>query len=58
MFAGAGSSSVQKQAYVPVVSRETCNQQTYYNGAVTINMMCAGYEDGKTDTCLVLMKQN
>lgn len=50
---GTGGNQFQKQAFVPIISRETCNEQTYHNGTVSVNMLCAGYEEGGTDACQV-----
>ena len=36
---------------VPFVSRETCNLRVAYDGEVSENMICAGYELGGRDSC-------
>ncbi len=36
---------------VPMVDREKCNQPVSYNGKVTDNMFCAGYDEGIKDAC-------
>jgi secreted trypsin-like serine protease len=40
-----------RQVFVPLVSRERCNAQESYDGAVTDTMICAGLEEGGKDTC-------
>lgn len=40
-----------QQAQLPVVEREVCNSPTAYNGGVTTNMLCAGYDEGGLDSC-------
>lgn len=36
---------------VPVVSRDDCNDRVSYNGAITANMICAGWQHGGADSC-------
>ncbi|XP_078074126.1 uncharacterized protein LOC144497169 isoform X2 [Mustelus asterias] len=43
-------SQILLKAPVPVLSHETC-QSHYSEQNLTEYMMCAGYEEGKTDTC-------
>ena len=40
-----------KQVSVPIVSNADCNDPVSYNGAVTANMMCAGFSEGGKDSC-------
>jgi trypsin len=40
-----------RQVFVPLVSREQCNEPQSYDGAVTDTMICAGLEQGGKDTC-------
>lgn len=59
MVAGWGrlsSSSVQKPmalhaVTVPIWSRERCLNSGYDSGKISENMMCAGYAQGKKDSC-------
>jgi trypsin len=39
------------KATVPYVANEKCNEPNAYNGAVMPSMMCAGYQEGGTDSC-------
>ena len=39
-----------RQVTVPIVSNETC-QEAYINETITDDMICAGYEEGKKDSC-------
>jgi uncharacterized protein YkwD len=40
-----------QQVTVPIVSNETCNSPQSYNGAITDNMLCAGFATGGFDSC-------
>ena len=42
-----------KQAAMPVVDIDHCNETEYLNGRTTDNMICAGYEEGGIDSCQV-----
>ncbi|XP_019619960.1 PREDICTED: CUB and sushi domain-containing protein 1-like [Branchiostoma belcheri] len=49
---GTGFDDILKQARVPVVSRQDCNNAYSGRGSViSENMMCAGYPEGGHDTC-------
>ncbi len=51
-FYGSGvGSDVLREVDVPLVSNATCNGPFVYDGDVTGNMICAGFEDGGKDTC-------
>ncbi|XP_067842881.1 plasma kallikrein-like [Heptranchias perlo] len=43
-------SQVLLKAHVPLINHETC-QSRYSEYKITEHMICAGYEEGKTDTC-------
>jgi secreted trypsin-like serine protease len=43
-------SDVLRQAELPIVSNEVCNQS--YDDDVTETMLCAGYQDGGIDACV------
>lgn len=36
---------------VPIIDNSACNDSNHYNGAITSNMLCAGYDVGGYDTC-------
>merc|ERR1712121_262500 len=40
-----------QEVYVPIIDTEVCNRQSWYNGAITDNMFCAGYPEGGQDSC-------
>nr|XP_032655848.1 transmembrane protease serine 5-like [Chelonoidis abingdonii] len=42
-----------KEAIVPLISTKKCNSSCVYFGELTPRMLCAGYLDGKVDTCQV-----
>jgi len=48
---GGFTSSVLQEAEVPIISRSRCNQPTSYDGAITRNMLCAGFFGGGIDSC-------
>ena len=52
--AGGGSPDVLQQVMVPTINRNTCNEADWYDGEITENMVCAGYEEGGKDSCQVL----
>jgi hypothetical protein len=45
---GGFSSSILKEAVVPVINRNVCNSRI---GGVTARMLCAGYASGGIDSC-------
>merc|ERR1712142_8506 len=40
-----------QEVMVPIIDTKTCNARLWYNGEVTDNMICAGYEQGGKDSC-------
>jgi secreted trypsin-like serine protease len=48
---GGSSPDTLHQVQVPLISNATCNAPDYYDGAITVNMLCAGYEQGVKDAC-------
>jgi hypothetical protein len=48
---GGAASNKLLEVDVPIVSNATCNAPASYNGAVTENMLCAGFAEGGKDAC-------
>lgn len=48
---GASFPDELRQVTVPLVSNPTCNAPNSYNGAITDNMLCAGFAQGGKDSC-------
>lgn len=42
-----------QEAEVQLIDTRTCNQRDWYNGHVSDNMICAGFDKGGVDTCQV-----
>ena len=48
---GGSTSNVLMEVSVPVVSNTGCNAADSYDGQITANMLCAGYDAGGKDAC-------
>lgn len=40
-----------REVQVPIILNTLCNDVSHYNGQITSNMMCAGFEAGGKDSC-------
>jgi secreted trypsin-like serine protease len=40
-----------REVRLPLVSMQNCNDRNSYDGAITRNMLCAGFDQGGKDTC-------
>ncbi len=40
-----------REVSVPIISNSVCNNASHYNGEITANMLCAGFDAGGKDSC-------
>ncbi|KAK9400384.1 proline-rich extensin-like EPR1 [Crotalus adamanteus] len=45
------TSDVLQEAKLNILDTQKCNSSDWYNGAMSPNTLCAGYEEGGLDTC-------
>nr|XP_033791767.1 transmembrane protease serine 12 isoform X2 [Geotrypetes seraphini] len=48
---GGQESQILQEAQLKILPFTVCNKTGWYNGMLTSNMICAGYETGGIDTC-------
>lgn len=59
LVSGWGNTSTVGSAYptdlykvvLPVIDNSVCNDSSHYNGSITNNMLCAGFDAGGYDSC-------
>jgi len=39
------------EVQVPIIANSVCNNASHYNGSITSNMLCAGFDAGGHDSC-------
>lgn len=47
------TSDVLKEVAVPIMSNKECRMTSYGQKRITDNMLCAGFPEGKKDSCQV-----
>jgi hypothetical protein len=50
------TSDVLNEVTVPIMSNKECRMTTYGQKRITDNMMCAGFPEGKKDSCQVSIR--
>lgn len=53
LFEDGKPSCLLQEVEVPVMSLQDCRNTSYSPRMISDNMMCAGYHDGKKDSCQV-----
>jgi secreted trypsin-like serine protease len=44
-------SNILQEVQLPIIENSVCNNASHYDGKITSNMMCAGYDAGGYDAC-------
>ncbi|XP_029452689.1 transmembrane protease serine 12-like [Rhinatrema bivittatum] len=50
---GGPSAIILQEAQVNILANSLCNMSGWYDGILTFNMLCAGYEGGQIDSCQI-----
>lgn len=53
---GGSTNQVLHEVSVPIMSNKDCRKSNYGAKRITDNMMCAGYPEGKKDSCQVTLR--
>ncbi len=48
---GGNKSAQLREVELPIIDNFICNDAEHHNGSITDNMLCAGYDEGGSDSC-------
>ncbi|MCO7188898.1 MULTISPECIES: trypsin-like serine protease [unclassified Pseudoalteromonas] len=51
LYSGGPSPEQLHEVDVPYISNDVCNDAEHYNGGISENMICAGFDEGGKDSC-------